>query len=223
MEKALLVFFIAVFTACSSPLDKKVEITDWKETIGIIKSETDEYIDADYNSAGDAVAGRAFGAMLTENKKPIKVTYRQLLDEAKTVRLNNEKALKEWEIEMDKLRDVFNIKITSGKYSHDKSNYFPHQYKFGVIITAGDQSVSAVKGWIRFYNEKGNLLFGKHINEVLALESNQTEEGEIAAILDTDDNLMEAEALPFEKIKTVWEPSLILLKDGTRMEAPKKP
>lgn len=222
MKKLLLLFISIFFVSCTSPLDKEVRIAEWAKTIELIKTITTEFTPEDYNSAGDALAKNAFGAML-ENGKPATITYRQLLDQAKTERIDREKKLEEWNAEVVKLKNVFDLKVTSGKFINDGSEYYPDKYYFDVIISTGNKAISAIDGKIEFRNEVGDLLFTKYIKEALELEANQSEEAEIYALLDSDDNLVEAKVLPFEKMQTEWIPSLIILQDGSRITIPRKP
>lgn len=223
MKKVLLFSIVALLISCTSPLDKKVSVTNLAKDMEQIKSKTTTYTQKDYNIAEDNLAMILFGATLAGEKNTLDVTYREILDQAKAERQKKEKDLEEWQEQSSKLKEVFDLQVVSGKYVNESSKYYPDRYYFDVIITTGDKAIAAIEGKIEFSNDVGDILFTKYIKEALELDANQSEEAEIYALLDSDDNLVEAKVLPFEKMQTEWIPSLIILQDGSRITIPRKP
>jgi|SRR5690554_635670 len=222
MKKLILILSTTAFMfSCSSPLDKKVVIGEFADVMEQLKVNHPEYSEADFERAGEDVNKSLFGSMMSGESLKVETTYRELLDNAKAKNEELARAKAAKEAEREKLRKEFEIAVTNGEYFHDSGKYSLSINNYRYVIKLNNHSnkaVTAFQGRIVFRNEKGDELLSSYIDEAFKFPAGETAEATETTSISSRDNLTELEALPFDKITAMWEPSLLIFEDGSRME-----
>jgi len=226
MKKLLFTFSAFTLLACSSPLDKKITIGEYKTVIEEIKEDNTQFTDEDFNRAGDLVAGRTFGAMMSGETAKVDMTYREVLEKAQKENIEKNKQAEAYAKKLKKLTDIFSIKGTDGKYINMSAErpMNPHWYSYEITaINYSDRSLKAFKGYLVFKNEKNEELLSVLLEETIDFPAGKELEAADNTIIFNEDKLTELKALPFSKIYTEWQPTFLIFEDGSRMDAPNKP
>ena len=222
MKKILLILLLPLlFISCgNNTIDKEIKLDEYKECMDIIKGENKEYLEADFIKADE----------LFNNQELTKRTYRQLLNDAKTI---NDKAIAEMKAyneEMDKLKAVLSVSVVEAQYFEEYTAVLKDVYKaFGAEIdmkNLSDKDITGVEGVLLVKNGVGEVIKQCVIelaDAKLLAAGTSHHDARMYPVDETIDNLMELKAGAPNKYQYKWEPKLIIFSDGSRIKAPQKP
>jgi len=222
MKKALLMLAIStVFIACNSSLDKKFSDKTTKEDIQTILEETDS---TSYKLIVSSIL--RYGL---QGKKLEDYTYRELLEEGKRWKAEQEKTEQEHKALAEKaaleeskrvkrLQEVvFVTCYKKGYKEYDYRDYITYGFAFN---NKTNKDIRAVKGSILFndlFDEKIsslNLTYDSYIIPA-GTSINWEATSDYNQFLDTDVRLKNKD---LKDLKVVWIPEKIIFVDGTTME-----
>lgn len=229
MKKILFLIPIALFLlSCGKTIDKKIDLTEYQKTIEVIKEKHPEYSQEDFSKASKLVDKLAFKAMTSGSTKTDK-TYRELLDEAKAENEKEAAEVKAYYDELDKLRAIVSVDVLESEYlEEDYGSYQPYRSFSSEMEfkNLSDKDITGIDGKMLVKNPAGELIKTAYIkladSDLLPAGASQRNAKKYP-VLDSYDNIMELKANAPENFQYEWMPELIIFKDGSRMEAPKKP
>lgn len=221
MKKTLLLIGLAALLfSCSSPLDRKFDEKTAKEDFEAIKSKIDS---TDLNLIVGSMIRLKF-----QDKKIEEMTYREILEDGKKWKLEQdkigaeqkalaEKATKEEAERLKRLTEA--VLVTCFKKGYSEVDYQDYiTYKF-VIQNKSAKNIRAVKGRITFTNLFDEeiktldfvydqpILAGKQVNWDATTDYNQYMDG---------DQILKSKNL--KDLKVVWKPEKIIFEDGITLE-----
>lgn len=206
--------------SCSSPLNKKFNEDTSKEDLTAIKSKID-------SSQFFLLAGTMLRLKLQE-KKLEDMTYREILEQGKKWKIDEEEKQKEQKVLAEKARIEAEIKakklsesviVSCYEKGFTKYNYEDYiTYKF-IIHNKSDKNIRAVKGSLTFYNlfdekiKSLNLVYDQTIKTKEKVTYNATTD--YNQFKDSDKALKNKD---LEDIKVKWFPEKVIFEDGTTLE-----
>lgn len=206
--------------SCSSPLNKKFNEDTSKEDLTAIKSKID-------SSQFFLLAGTMLRLKLQE-KKLEDMTYKEILEQGKKWKIDEEEKQKEQKVLAEKARIEAEIKakklsesviVSCYEKGFTKYNYEDYiTYKF-IIHNKPDKNIRAVKGSLTFYNlfdekiKSLNLVYDQTIKTKEKVTYNATTD--YNQFKDSDKALKNKD---LEDMKVKWFPEKVIFENGTTLE-----
>ena len=223
------------FSSCHNILDKKVELTTLKDDIAQIRKDNPkDYTDADFDAAGNIVATEAMGSMFAQamggkdidtSKLPkinINLTYRQLLDSAQHKRIAYETAKKEYDAEVQELRQAIDVELVDKEAYSDEfgiNEYLSLMLKY----TTGSRGLKGFTGRFIGYDLFGKELSHFEVKSTEDLKANQIYVSKPQYTMTFDNGMKELAKTDTSKLKFVWEPTNVVFDDGSQLQTPEMP
>lgn len=230
MKKTLSLIFIPLcLFSCTNVVDKKIVLTEYRETIEEIKKGNYGYTEADYIKANKLLDKLAFKSM-SHGTANTEKTYKQLLDEAKEGNKKDSLEVSNYNGEIQKMKSAMSVIVNKSEYIDAYSPILQSQYRTFIseieFKNLSGKAITGIEGKILVKNNVGSIIKTSYIkladSNLLAAGKTQRDTREYP-ILDEYDNIVELKANSPETFKYEWKPELIIFDDGSRMKAPDIP
>lgn len=228
MKKTL---FISVclfgLVACTTTIDKKIVLADYQNNIKEIQNKNTDYTPDDYTKASKLLDKYAFKSV-SDGKSSLDKTYRQLLDEAKASNATDTLIIKEYNKQLNELKQTVIISVDTAQYFNEYSPVLKTNYKTFIaqieLTNKSPKQITGIEATLLVKNKAGDVIKKCFIELADKLDTGVSrKDAREYPIVESVDNLFELEANAPDRYTYDWEIEKIIFADGSRLTAPQKP
>lgn len=210
---------LALFASCAVSLDKEIDTTKYQEEIDKIYKSNDYYSDEDFNKA-DEMIFEIHIMNLAQEKNTIGITYRQLLDKAREINLEEAKEHQRYQNELDAIAKHLVVSGIRSKYVEGED--FEDILIEFTVENISEKPIVRLNGSIVVESEKGNTIgtyyYSSDKDFILSSEARQSVSKQFNIIYGVDiTSMIKNEDHSIFKYK--WFASEIEFEDGQVLKA----
>ncbi len=219
------IFLFIFVLGCGGTIDKKINLKTLNNDIKKLKeSHGNVYSDSDFERLNGVLMNKVIGGLLFGEKMDnylssnLDKTYREYLDEAKTIRIKSEKSKSLYNENLDAFNKKIKCSVLS-KSSKDGYN-FDKWITFNALLeNKSGKDVAAVLGYLEVYNLLDKQMAIIDVENTKELKGSGKQDLELLHIGEYRDGKELAE-IDLSKLRIVWVLEKVVYSDGTKDDKP---